>query len=443
MSEEVKAKLIQRRATIKAQLTRFKSYLEKWSEQSDEQQLIERLQKVKDLWNSFDEVQSNLDLLTADEHETISDNERAQFEETYFELVARAQRRLTVLSPPTAVENVGIIQGQPALQNMITKIKLPTISLPTFNGKYDCWLGFYDNFKSIVHDNSDLTPVQKLQYLRSSLKEEAGQVIQALETSAQNYEVAWDLLVERYDNRRIIIQSHIRALFELPGLTKEASTQLRAFDTALKHTRALYALGQPTESWDALLLHLIASKLDRNTHKEWERSLDGTDMPFIDEVWKFLKNRCHVLESINQEASSMSSQFGKNQPRSNNILGNPGQKTRQALTTSHIKTECVICKQGHNIYQCEQFLKLDQNERAAKVKSMKLCYNCLRANHLAIDCKSGPCKKCKWKHNTLLHKEDAFTLSKLGNTDNINVAPNAFKLLSIHKFFYLLRLYFY
>lgn len=62
--------------------------------------------------------------------------------------------------------------------------------------------------------------MQKLQYLKSS--DEAAKVIQALETTSQNYEVAWALLVERYDNRRIIIQSHVRALFDLPIISKES-----------------------------------------------------------------------------------------------------------------------------------------------------------------------------------------------------------------------------
>ncbi|XP_070169682.1 uncharacterized protein [Polyergus mexicanus] len=271
MSNETRA-LVQRRAIIKSQLTRFRAYLDKWSERPDEQQLIERFEKIKVTWENFDEVQSNLDLLIAAETEggaSSDDAERAQFEEAYFELVARAQRRLASLRPPAASNNVEIIQNQPPAQSVTTNIKLPTINLPTFSGKYDAWLAFYDNFKSIVHDNANLTPVQKLQYLRSLLTDEAVQVIQALETSSQNYDVAWALIVERYDNRRVIIQTHIHALFELPVITKESPTQLRSLvDAALKHTRALHALGQPTESWDALLFHLITSKLDRNTHKE-------------------------------------------------------------------------------------------------------------------------------------------------------------------------------
>ncbi|XP_077275276.1 uncharacterized protein LOC143904452 [Temnothorax americanus] len=423
MADEIRA-LIQRRATIKAHLTRFNSYLEKWSECPDKQQLIERLEKFKNTWDSFDEVQTNIDLVNATATGAQSDdNERAIFEESYFQLAARAQRRLASVRPPTADDDVATVQNQP-VQNVSANIKLPTINLPTFSGNYEAWLGFYDNFKSIVHDNANLTPVQKLQYLRSSLSDEAAQVIQSLETSSQNYEVAWALIVERYDNRRIIIQSHIRALFDLPVISKESSTQLRSLvDAALRHTRALHALGQPTKSWDALLFHLLTSKLDRSTHKEWERSLDGTDMPSIDDFWKFLKNRCHVLESVSQEVSVYSNQLAKNQARSNNMRGN--QKTRQALVTVHTKLECAICKQNHNTFQCEQFLKMNRDARFARVKSMGLCYNCLRPNHLVDECKSGTCRKCKRKHHTLLHSEGESFDRGSGSSNAANANPIA------------------
>lgn len=82
-----------------------------------------------------------------------------------------------------------------------------------------------------------------MHYLRSSLKGEAIQVIQALETSNQNYEVAWGLLEERYDNPRLITQNHVKAIFEMPAISKESHTQLRSLvDVTLKHLRALKAL---------------------------------------------------------------------------------------------------------------------------------------------------------------------------------------------------------
>jgi len=171
--------LVQKRATIKSQLTRFRGYLKKCSERPDEQQLIERLEKIRSTWDSFDQVQSNLELLNINEgeHGVESNDERAQFEEAFFELTACAQRLLASLRIPAANDNLETVQNQPVVQSVKTNIKLPTINLPTLDGKYEAWLTFYDNFTSIVHDNVNLTPVQKLQYLRSSLTDEAAQMI--------------------------------------------------------------------------------------------------------------------------------------------------------------------------------------------------------------------------------------------------------------------------
>lgn len=62
MNKEIRM-LVQKRATIKSQLTRFRGYLEKCSERPDEQQLIKCFEKIRSTWDSFDQVQSNLELL--------------------------------------------------------------------------------------------------------------------------------------------------------------------------------------------------------------------------------------------------------------------------------------------------------------------------------------------------------------------------------------------
>jgi len=76
----------------------------------------------------------------------------------------------------------------------------------------------------------------------------AAQIIQSLSSTAENYEIAWNLLKERYSNKRIIIQNHVRALFELQAVSKEAASLSTLVDTALKHIHSLQVLGQPTDS---------------------------------------------------------------------------------------------------------------------------------------------------------------------------------------------------
>ena len=53
------------------------------------------------------------------------------------------------------------------------KLKLPQASLPSFTGKMEEWLSFKDSFLTIIHERDDITNCEKLQYLKSILKDEA------------------------------------------------------------------------------------------------------------------------------------------------------------------------------------------------------------------------------------------------------------------------------
>jgi len=73
--------------------------------------------------------------------------------------------------------------------------------------------------------------------------------------------------------------------------------------------------------------------------------------------------------------------------------------------------------------------KLLVSQRAAEIRSRKLCVNCLRSSSQSSKCTSGQCKVCQAKHNTLLHMPSAADLS----TNNIDkeVASKATPPLSV------------
>lgn len=65
------------------------------------------------------------------------------------------------------------------------------------------------------------------------------------------------MLKECYDNKRVIVRNHIKAIMELPCMTKENYFELRQIaDGAAKHLHALQALKRPTAQWDDLLIHM-------------------------------------------------------------------------------------------------------------------------------------------------------------------------------------------
>ncbi|KYN00533.1 hypothetical protein ALC62_08691 [Cyphomyrmex costatus] len=91
-------------------------------------------------------------------------------------------------------------------------------------------MSFRNMFKSMIDQNATLPKVQKMQYLISALKGEAREVINFLEASEENYIEAWEMLLMRYDDPVLIIQKHIRALFELPAMVMESHSALQLLE---------------------------------------------------------------------------------------------------------------------------------------------------------------------------------------------------------------------
>lgn len=112
-----------------------------------------------------------------------------------------------------------------------------------------------------------------------------------LEASDTNYEVAWQLLKDRFENQRVVVNNHVNALFDLPTITKESYVQLRQLiDNILNHLEALKLLSQPREHSDALIIYLIKTKLEYITKREWESesSIQENKTPTFGKMNKFL-----------------------------------------------------------------------------------------------------------------------------------------------------------
>ncbi|XP_025208740.1 uncharacterized protein LOC112604085 [Melanaphis sacchari] len=66
-------------------------------------------------------------------------------------------------------------------------IKLPSINIPTFDGKFEEWYFYRDQFMSIVHNNKTIDDVHRMYYLKTSLQGQAAEVISTLSSTALNY----------------------------------------------------------------------------------------------------------------------------------------------------------------------------------------------------------------------------------------------------------------
>lgn len=104
---------------------------------------------------------------------------------------------------------------------------LARINLPNFDGSFDKWESFRDRFKSMIHNDPSLSNVERMHYLCSCVKGDASNALNHLAVTNANFDVAWNILVSHYDNKRRLITFHLQTLLNLPSLASESSKDLR------------------------------------------------------------------------------------------------------------------------------------------------------------------------------------------------------------------------
>ena len=72
----------------------------------------------------------------------------------------------------------------------------------------------------MIHNDNDLPTIQKFHYLKYSETGDVANIIASLESTSENYTVAWELLKGRYYNKKIIIDNRVKALFDLKPISK-------------------------------------------------------------------------------------------------------------------------------------------------------------------------------------------------------------------------------
>lgn len=397
--------LVKLRGNVKAKLTLFGNYLKTidGSQPLTDLQITEielRLSKTENTFSEFDQLQTEFESLS---EEKTKYEEREGFENKYYMLVAQAtamvhherrvrdeqrddRRRCTDIPDPHDF------------------VRLPKINLPLFDGDFQHWLEFRDTYLSIIHNNKSLSDINKFHYLRASLKGTASVIVQNIEFRSDNYKIAWNLLTNRYDNERLLVNNHVNALFNLQQAQKESSYFLRnMIDVTNKNLRALASLGQPTDHWDTLVIHIMSKKLDDVSFREWEEYRNTiTSYPKLGQYIHFLTNRADLLDTIQQEMSNKQIIQQKQTTINTQIQS----KHSSDKTKNVHNIACPMCNKNHYLFSCQEFRNINVNTRIQKMNNFKVCKNCLRPGHSDKQCKLSHCKYCNLKHNTLLHTEN-------------------------------------
>lgn len=174
----------------------------------------------------------------------------------------------------------------------------------------------------------------------------------------------------------------------------------------------------PTEHWSVLLTGMLTFRLPATLANQWEQKRTQNQDPTFDQFMESLKqkirgqnrgqlswqaSRKRVAEppATNREAkqerrappapndpirasgSRAAANKSSNEPRSN-------RPAAQRATRSQLA--CWQCGEAHLLYDCDQFVKANLNQRKTIMLALGVCLGCGR-RHLG-ECNGPDCEKC-------------------------------------------------
>ena len=78
------------------------------------------------------------------------------------------------------------------------------MSLRKLSGDVTKWTTFWECYESAIHNNANLTKIDKFNYLKSLLEHSAAETIEGLQLTNANYDEAIKILKDRFGNQQII-----------------------------------------------------------------------------------------------------------------------------------------------------------------------------------------------------------------------------------------------
>ena len=269
------------------------------------------------------------------------------------------------------------------------------MSLAKFKGDVTAWVSFWDSFKSAVHENNEISKIDKFIYLHSLLEGAAALTIQGLSLTEANYDSAIELL-KRFGNTKQIIATHMEEIFRLPACIGDRAQPLRRlYDKMMVHIRGLKSLGIETTQYGSVLIPVLMSKLPDGVRLRVARENR-------EETWEIN----HLMSTILIEVEAREISEGarilsqKSVVHSKTHVGgfNP---TANSLVTNNYTVKCVYCGEAHYSASCKKVVSV--KDRKEVLIRMGRCFVCLKSNHRAHDCESHRnCRYCHRRHHQSL-----------------------------------------
>ncbi|XP_061399721.1 uncharacterized protein LOC133335463, partial [Musca vetustissima] len=171
---------------------------------------------------------------------------------TYCECLARLTQLSEDLQRQTVPKEPSVSRPNPSIQSPNATIhndhgsnysfNLPPCDTEVFNGDYMSWPTFRDMFTAVYINNSRLSPVERLFHLTQKTKGEARDIVQRAPLTNQGFQLAWNGLCDRFENKRILVNGQLKVLFNLPAINSESASAIKSLQRDINSCIAALSL---------------------------------------------------------------------------------------------------------------------------------------------------------------------------------------------------------
>ncbi|KAL1447532.1 hypothetical protein WDU94_003579 [Cyamophila willieti] len=307
---------------------------------------------------------------------------------------------------------------------------LPKINLQTFGGDVTRFQEFWDCFNAAVDCRLDLSNSVKLTYLKGVLNGQAASLILGIRVTDDNYEVAKQILIERYNIPELVTSKLLNELLNLKPLSSQPHDVHKFYSDIEIRLKLLENHNCNIEQ--AMLrdhlLKLVSRPMQNELLKEYGVSVTVRQIRELinKEVRLSLIKEAFQLNPVETSNVSKVNQGQRhNYQYYRGVSNKPCLPTTSALVSSNptpsITYPCVFCDSDrHPNYDCTQYRSSDERRN----RMLNRCYLCLSTSHFFGNCPVRNKTKCYYCKR-VGHHNSAICPKQFGKVRNANHPMNS------------------
>ena len=287
------------------------------------------------------------------------------------------------------------------------RLKLPELKCQTFSGEHSSQLEFHafmSQFDNIIGLRTNITDSIKFTYLKTYLTGYALKLVNHLQITDANYNVAIDLLKTEFLNVPRLIDDILRKLIQIkpefdPSFHKsrEYLGEIRSLVSDLK----LYELDFISDKAGCKLIsRIVFNRLPVPFQQELARKINN-NYPTLTDIFD---NYVEVIATLNLRPNKQSiSTPGKSVSRPNRLIvrsstvSDGGEDRHPVSPPLSTPKMCKFCTGvGHTMLHCNKYASAEA--RRQRCDELRICRSCSSSRHPPAECKKKldfPCKFCK------------------------------------------------